>query len=103
MSSFREQMFDRATSFDLDHARDHRYDDHSRARLVLRGPGLWAVEYLGEVLNSKGKWEWEPSPSSRTDKFKGRTRFELERALRLAHEAGLLDEIPSNEERNLHS
>ncbi len=38
-------------------------------------PERWAVTFRSEVLNKKGKWEWEPSPSSRTDAFFARTRW----------------------------
>lgn len=42
----------------------------------------WAVRKGSEVLNKKGKWEYEPIPSSRTDKFLERTRFDsLESAI----------------------
>lgn len=40
-----------------------------------RGEGRWCVENAGFVLNTEGEWEWEPSPSGRTDEFKARTRY----------------------------
>lgn len=36
----------------------------------------WAVCDKGLVLNHKGAWEYEPMPSSRTDAFKMRCRFD---------------------------
>lgn len=51
-------------------------------------PGIdgirWAVYRQGFVLTKGGKWVYEPIPSSRTDAFLKRTRFDLETALRLA-------------------
>lgn len=39
------------------------------------GHDLWAVRYMGEVLNKRGEWEYEPLPSSRDDAFRERCRF----------------------------
>jgi hypothetical protein len=39
------------------------------------GPELWAVRYMGEVLNKRGEWEYEPLPSNRDDAFRERCRF----------------------------
>ncbi len=36
----------------------------------------WAVCDKGLCLTHKGRWEWEPQPSSRTDAFKKRCRFD---------------------------
>ena len=35
----------------------------------------WAVRWLGQCLNRKGEWEYEPQPSSRTKGFFKRCRF----------------------------
>ena len=35
----------------------------------------WAVRCRSWCLNNKGKWEYEPMPSSRTDAFLKRCRF----------------------------
>lgn len=35
----------------------------------------YTVRRLGRCLNKKGRWEWEPIPSSRTDDFYKRCRF----------------------------
>lgn len=49
------------------------------------GTGAWAVSNdVGEVLNSKSLWEYEPRPSNRDDDFIARTRFPLEKAFELA-------------------
>jgi hypothetical protein len=37
---------------------------------------LYAVRQLGCCLNSDGEWEREPIPSSRTDEFLARCRYE---------------------------
>lgn len=47
----------------------------------------WAVCYHGRCINSKGEWAWEPSPSSRTDRWLKGHRFTLEKALKLARTA----------------
>lgn len=42
----------------------------------------WAVKWRGRCIGKKGKWEFEPIPSSRTDKFYARCRFDsIEEAL----------------------
>jgi hypothetical protein len=35
----------------------------------------WAVRIFGYCLNKSGKWEFEPSPSNRSDAFIERTRW----------------------------
>jgi len=45
-----------------------------------RGPRLlvdpsYAVRWHGQCLNTKGRWEYEPMPSSRTPAFYRRCRF----------------------------
>lgn len=49
-----------------------------------RGDGTWAIKNGGCVLNVDGVWEWEPSPSNRTDEFIARTRFDRDDAFRRA-------------------
>lgn len=64
--------------------------DHEEVRIVLRrgfaeeqprfpAPmqlvDRWAVVMRGYVLDTDGEWEWEPTPSSRDDDFRRRTRF----------------------------
>lgn len=48
---------------------------------------LWAVRSRGRCLNSKGEWDWEPLPSSRSAAWLSAHRFPLDRALDLAREA----------------
>lgn len=36
----------------------------------------WAICYQGFIFTKKGKWEWEPIPSSRSDAFLKRARFD---------------------------
>lgn len=36
----------------------------------------WAIRLTGMVLNKKGQWEFEPIPSSRSDAFLKRARFD---------------------------
>jgi hypothetical protein len=40
------------------------------------GEPRWAVCCEGGVLNTHNEWEYEPNPSSRSDAFKKRTRFD---------------------------
>lgn len=44
---------------------------------VLQRDGrfLYAIRKRGFVLNKRGRWEYEPNPSSRTDAFLQRCRF----------------------------
>lgn len=56
-------------------------DAHTWAlRIEWRGPDSWAVCYMSRCLNHKNGWDWEPSPSGRTDKFIREHRFPLEEA-----------------------
>lgn len=64
-------------------------DDESHTFAVhveYREPGRYAVVHLGSVLNQDGEWEREPMPSSRSDEFRARTRYDVETARRLARE-----------------
>ena len=47
-------------------------------------PDRWAVMRGSFCLDAKGREEYEPNPSSRTDAFKRRYRHSLEDALALA-------------------
>lgn len=40
-----------------------------------QGPALWAVRFMGDVLNKLGEWESEPQPSNRDAAFLARCRF----------------------------
>lgn len=47
------------------------------ARRQKDGTLKWVVEEIGTVMDKNtGKFEYEPMPSSRTDEFKERTRFD---------------------------
>lgn len=58
-----------------------------------RGKG-WSVQWMGEVLNKAGEWEYEPLPSSRDDAFFARCRFTEEQAKALA--LAMVDTIEIN-------
>ena len=60
------------------------FDLGQNTTVESRGDGAWAVKNGGSVLNVDGVWEWEPSPSNRTDEFIARTRFDREDAFRRA-------------------
>lgn len=59
----------------------------------LNGQVLWSACWMGRCLNAKGRWDYEPIPSSRTDKWIAKHRFNLDTALALAKEAALLLEV----------
>jgi hypothetical protein len=40
------------------------------------GSYKWAIRSHGQVMTKTGKWEYEPMPSSRTDAFLKRARFD---------------------------
>jgi hypothetical protein len=53
----------------------------------LADTDVWAIRCLGQVLNRKGKWEYEPLPSSRSNAFLTRCRFTLAEAKEAAQKA----------------
>jgi hypothetical protein len=54
-------------------------------RIEWRGPGdCWAVLRHSYALSHTGWWDWEPSPSNRTDEFKTTHRFTLTEAMERA-------------------
>lgn len=60
------------------------------ATIEKRADDKWAVVDNG-VLNKDLQWEYEPMPSSRTDEFIARTRFDsIDEALRAALKAGIV-------------
>lgn len=40
------------------------------------GPDRWAIRQAGQAMNRKGQWDFEPSPSNRTESFFKRFRWE---------------------------
>lgn len=54
-----------------------RVQGPSKILVESRGEGSWAIiwGWSGEVFNREGKWEYESSPSGRTDAFKVRARW----------------------------
>jgi len=52
-----------------------------------RGKGWWAVCHLRHCLSTGGKWDYEPLPSSRTNAWLKRHRFDLPEAIRRAEAA----------------
>lgn len=70
------------TTYKLPWSRFKNGHDWQRAEVVATKfaedgltPTAWAVREGGAVLTRRGQWEYEPSPSSRTDAFLKRTRF----------------------------
>ena len=54
---------------------------------VVDGVKLYGVKNLGRSLHRNGRWDDEPRPSSRTDKWLAKHRFPLEEAMELARAA----------------
>lgn len=67
----REKLFKRATTFTFD----------NRTRIEQRSPDKYVIICFKEVLNKKGAWEYEPSPSNRSEMFLARTRYSLGEAV----------------------
>lgn len=61
-------------------AKARSFQVSERTFIVWRDENKWAVVCDGQVLNNMGEFEYEPYPSSRTDKFIERTRFSLQEA-----------------------
>lgn len=53
----------------------------------MDGPPRWAVRRRHYCIHRSGRWDFEPQPSSRTDRWLSSHRFDLETALRLAEKA----------------
>jgi len=68
-----EKLFKRATTFTFD----------NRTRIEQRSPDKYVIICFKEVLNKKGEWEYEPSPSNRSELFLARTRYSLEEAVEI--------------------
>jgi len=61
--------------------------DPTGVRVEYRDEDSWAVLTRGRgCLSNKGKWDFEPLPSSRTDAWKAKHRFTKDEAIRLALE-----------------
>lgn len=55
----------------------YRYLPHEKVEVFIENTGkAWAIRMDGYVLNCDGDWEHEPQPSSRTEEFLIRCRFE---------------------------
>lgn len=67
--------------------------DTRNLHIEWRGAGAWAVTEGGCCLNNKGKWEYEPHPSSRSNAFIKRTRFTFEEAVRRANETLVAEKV----------
>jgi hypothetical protein len=53
-------------------------------KVERRGPDAWAVIHHSRCLHRSGRWDYEPIPSSRTDRWIKSHRFPLDEALKLA-------------------
>lgn len=91
-----EEMLAHALKFSFGTARE-RLDIECRSGNPAEPGSRWAVVMGGSnVLNSRGEWEYEPSPSGRDKRFLKRTRFDLKTAWHMAEEVAkeskLIDE-----------
>ncbi|WP_250029922.1 hypothetical protein [Paractinoplanes maris] len=59
---------------------------HYAITASYRGDGRWAVRSGPFCFGADGEWDYEPSPSSRTDEWLDTHRFDEQAALRLAEE-----------------
>ena len=67
--------------------------DHHKITVTERSPGRWAVIHMGQCWDGED-WDYEASPSNRTDAFKKKTRFSLEKAIELA--SGMVETVLVN-------
>ena len=75
----------------------YRFEGVRDFKVEWRGGDSWAIVESCQCYNKNGRWEFEPSPSNRTDEFIERTRWTLEDALRTASELIKTDPILSQE------
>ena len=70
----------------------HDYYRDCSVSVASRGKGMWAVVCFASVLSRKGKWVYEPMPSSRTPAWVKNHRFGLQEAIELARKhAGTME------------
>jgi hypothetical protein len=72
----RDELLGMAVKFLVQRAQVAAAHVYVEAREQRDGSNVWAVTSFGDVLNKQGEWEYEPMPSSRTDAFLRRTRWE---------------------------
>jgi hypothetical protein len=63
---------------------NHLWDLHVDRSVQMDGTEKWAVRWMGRCLGRDGEWDYEPIPSSRSDRWLAQYRHDLETALRLA-------------------
>lgn len=67
----------------------HRADNIYIERVSITGDACWAIRCFGERLVRNGhrhQWEFEPSPSDRSDEWKERAAFTLPAAVKALEE-----------------
>lgn len=63
----------------MKHAKISRYELPDGCAILMRGSSQWAIFKDNYVLDTTTKeWVYEPLPSSRSEEFKERTRFDTE-------------------------
>ncbi len=63
--------------------REYENPEYPYILIKKRSDNKWCIQAGTMVLNNEGHWEFEPSPSNRTEEFIKRTRFPLETAIQL--------------------
>ena len=63
----KESLINFATSFIIDELLD--------ITLEKRSPTTWVIFSSGQCLNKEGEWDYERTPSNRTDEYIASTRF----------------------------
>ncbi len=68
----------RINEYQIEGGTAHHVADVTLRRMPQReGPDLWAIfDHSDVCLNKRGQWEFQPMPSSRTDAFLRRCRFD---------------------------
>lgn len=66
---------------------DNINHDIYSVKVTWRGDDRYAVKRLSQCLGRDGTWDYEPSPSNRTDEWIAEHRFDYDTAALLAAEA----------------
>ena len=71
-----QELLDMASTFDVKAGGSDLFPVVVERCRRADGPPRWAIRQKGFCLNKKGKWEYEPLPSSRTEAFFKRCRWD---------------------------
>lgn len=79
-----------AATGDLESPDSYLFEIEIERASQMDGSVKWAVRWRGRCLHRSCRWDWEPIPSSRTDRWLKSHRFDFETAVRLAEKAAPL-------------